>query len=169
MMTTALPAPLDSPAARVEGEEDPLDLVFIEGFAGSTVIGIHESELHLPQTILIDVCAGLARVRACESDRIGDTLDYGALRVRLQRLMAQHRVQLLEALAEQVAHIVLQEFGARWVRVRVAKPRKFDDTAAVGVVIERRCEAPAAAAGRAGGLRLIGAGLVPGSRLGGEQ
>jgi len=169
MMTTALPAPLDSPAARVEGEEDPLDLVFIEGFAGSTVIGIHESELHLPQTILIDVCAGLARVRACESDRIGDTLDYGALRTRLQRLMAQHRVQLLEALAEQVAHIVLQEFGARWVRVRVAKPRKFDDTAAVGVVIERRRETLAGAAGRATGLRLIGAGLVPGSRLGGEQ
>ena len=168
MTTAAMNAPLDGPVARTDGAQEPLDLVFIEGFAGSTVIGIHESELHLPQTILIDVCAGLARVRACESDRIGDTLDYGALRVRLQRLMAQHRVQLLEALAEQVAHIVLDEFGARWVRVRIAKPRKFDDTAAVGVMIERRRERVAGAAARVAGLRLIGAGLVPGSRLGGS-
>jgi dihydroneopterin aldolase len=169
MMTAAMTEPLDRPTPRDDGDGEPLDLVFIDGFAGSTVIGIHESELHLPQTILIDVCAGLSRVRACASDRIGDTLDYGELRTRLQRLMAEHRVQLLEALAEQVAHIVLLEFGARWVRVRVAKPRKFDDTAAVGVVIERRRETVRGAGGRAASLKLIGAGLVPGSRLGGDE
>jgi dihydroneopterin aldolase len=168
MMTAAMTAPLDRPVPRADGAEEPLDLVFIDGFAGSTVIGIHESELHLPQTILIDVCAGVSRTHACESDRIGDTLDYGVLRTRLQRLMAEHGVQLLEALAQQVAHIVLLEFGARWVRVRVAKPHKFDDTAAVGVLIERRREAPPAVVGRAASLRLIGAGLVPGSRLGGD-
>jgi dihydroneopterin aldolase len=168
MMTAAMTAPLDRPMPRIGGEEDPLDLVFIEGFTGSTVIGIHESELHRPQTILIDVCAGLPRARACESDRIVDTLDYGELRTRLRQLMAQHRVQLLEALAEQVAHIVLLEFGAHWVRVRVAKPRKFDDTAAVGVMIERRRETLPGAV-RTISLRLIGAGLVPGSRLGGDE
>jgi dihydroneopterin aldolase len=169
MMTASVTAPLDRAVPRVGAEEEALDLVFIEGFAGSTVIGIHESELHLPQTILIDVCAGLSRARACDSDRIADTLDYGELRLRLQELMAQHRVQLLEALAEQVAHIVLLEFGARWVRVRVAKPRKFEDTAAVGVVIERRRETLQGAVARATSLRLIGAGLVPGSRLGGDE
>jgi dihydroneopterin aldolase len=163
MMSVAMNAPLDSPAPAPAGAPEPLDLVFIEGFAGTTVIGIHESELHLPQTVLIDVCAGLPRVPACDTDRIGDTLDYGELRLRLQRLMTQHGVQLLEALAERVAHIVLDEFGAAWVRVRVAKPRKFDDTAAVGVVIERRREPVASAAGRAATLRLIAAGMVPGS------
>jgi dihydroneopterin aldolase len=165
MMSAAMNTPLDSPAAGPAGASEPLDLVFIEGFAGSTVIGIHESELHLPQTVLIDVCAGLPRVPACDTDRIADTLDYGELRLRLQRLMAEHGVQLLEALAERVAHIALDEFGAHWVRVRVAKPRKFDDTAAVGVVIERRRPAGAAAAGRAATLKLIAAGMVPGSHL----
>ncbi|MEP6503931.1 MAG: dihydroneopterin aldolase [Betaproteobacteria bacterium] len=167
MSTTT--APLDRPNPRGDGAEEALDLVFIEGFEGSTVIGIHESELHLPQTILIDVCAGLARARACETDRIGDAGDYGELRTRLRRLMAQHGVQLLEALAEQVAHIVLLEFGALWVRVRIAKPRKFDDTQAVGVMIERRRETLPGTATRATSLRLIGAGLVPGSRLGGDE
>ena len=165
MMPAAMNMPLDRTAASPDHAGEPLDLVFIEGFAGSTVIGIHESELHLPQTVLIDVCAGLARVPACDTDRIADTLDYGELRLRLQRLMSEHGVQLLEALAERVAHIALDEFGARWVRVRVAKPHKFDDTAAVGVVIERRRDPVASAAGRAATLKLIAAGMVPGSDL----
>jgi dihydroneopterin aldolase len=140
-----------------------LDLVFIEGFSGRTVIGIHASELHAPQPVTIDLCAGVPRLHACESDAIADTIDYGELRGRLHRLLREHRVQLLEGLAEQVAHIALHEFHAHWVRVRVGKPRKFEDTECVGVVIERRRALSPAAAGRAT-LRLIGRGLVPGSR-----
>jgi dihydroneopterin aldolase len=164
------PAPVTAPptAPATQPAEEPLDLVFIEGFRGHTVIGIHDSELHAPQPLVIDVCAGLPRVRACATDRIGDTLDYSALRLRLQRLMQEHGVRLLEALADQVAHIALDEFGAHWVRVRIAKPRKFDDVEAVGVQIERRREARSAA-GRVPSLTLIGAGLVPGSRLGASE
>jgi 7,8-dihydroneopterin aldolase/epimerase/oxygenase len=151
-------------AAPVAASE-PLDLIFIDGFVGLTVIGIHDSELHRPQPVAIDVCAGVPRARACDTDCIADTIDYGELRARLQRLMAEHRVQLLEALAEQVAHIALFEFDAQWVRVRVAKPHKFDDAAAVGVMIERRRTDQLDAGHRAAStLRLIGAGLVPGER-----
>ncbi|HEX7888137.1 MAG TPA: dihydroneopterin aldolase [Ramlibacter sp.] len=144
--------------------QEPLDLVFIEGFSGETVIGIHDSEMHAPQPVIIDLCAGIPRVLACETDRIADTIDYGALRERLQRLLREHGVQLLEALAEQVARIAIDEFHAHWVRVRVVKPRKFEDTAAVGVLIERRRPVPSPAAARAATLRLIGHGLVPGGR-----
>jgi len=144
----------------------PLDLVFIEGFVGQTVIGIHDSELQRPQPLEIDICIGLPRSRACDTDCIVDTVDYGLVRERLQRLLVQHHVKLLEALAEQVAHIALHEFGARWVRVRIAKPRKFDDTAAVGVVIERRRpvadDDPGSKAATA--LRLIASGLAPQGR-----
>lgn len=145
---------------------DPLDLIFIDGFVGETVIGIHDSELHRPQAVRIDLAAGVPRAGACHTDCIGDTIDYAALRGRLQQLLARHGVQLLEALAEQVAHIALHEFQAHWVRVRVVKPRKYDDTDAVGVLIERRrAPTPADAASRATGtLRLIGAGHVPRER-----
>ena len=143
----------------------PLDLVFIEGFVGETVIGIHDSELHRPQPLAIDVCLGVPRPRACDSDDIEDTIDYGALRQRLHRLLAEHSVRLLEAFAEQVAQIALVEFHAHWVRVRVAKPRKFDDAAAVGVQIERRrAGADESATPAARTLRLIGSGMVPGHR-----
>lgn len=142
----------------------PMDLIFIEGFTGQTVIGIHDSELHRPQPIVIDLHAGLVRSRACDTDRIGDTIDYGVVRERLQRLLAEHKVQLLEAFAETIAEILIGEFGARWVRVKVVKPRKFDDVQAVGVQIERFAPLGDAAQRGAAVLQLIGSGMVPGKR-----
>ena len=165
-MTTHRPSALPAMSHTVTvADEQALDLIFIDGFVGHTVIGIHDAELHRPQPLVIDVCAGLARARACDTDRIGDTLDYSELRLRLQRLLVEHRVKLLEALAEQIAQIVLYEFHAQWVRVRVAKPNKFDDVQALGVLIERRCSAAADDTPRNPAvLHLIGAGMVPGGR-----
>lgn len=158
------PAPAADDRLPAAAGPEPLDLVFIEGFSGETVIGIHDAELHAPQPVVIDVCAGRPRVAACDTDRIADTIDYGLLRERLRELLREHRVQLLEALAEQVARIAIDEFHAHWVRVRIVKPRKFEDTAAVGVTIERRRAPVLPGAARAATLRLIGHGLVPGGR-----
>jgi dihydroneopterin aldolase len=154
------------PGPSADTDSPPLDLIFIDGFIGHTVIGIHTSELHEPQPLVIDICAGTPRSPACDSDNIAHTLDYSVLRERLHVLLREHRVQLLEAFAEQVATIVLQEFGALWVRVRVAKPRKFEDVASVGVQIERRrtASAPHGAQRGAAVLQLIASGMVPGQR-----
>jgi 7,8-dihydroneopterin aldolase/epimerase/oxygenase len=146
-------------------DETPLDLIFIEGFRARTVIGIDLGELHAAQPLHIDVHAGVPRAKACDSDQIGDTIHYGLVRERLHRLMAEHRVQLLEALAQNIADILIDEFGARWVRVRVVKPNKFADVDALGVQIERRAQPLLAPAPRsqpgAAVLRLIGSGMVP--------
>jgi 7,8-dihydroneopterin aldolase/epimerase/oxygenase len=143
----------------------PLDLIFVEGFRGHTVIGIDASELDEPQPLVIDVHAGVPRAKACDTDRIGDTIHYGLVRERLLRLMTEHRFQLLEALAETIADIVIGEFGARWVQVKVVKPHKFADVDAVGVQIERRARPgeDTLARGHHGAavLRLIGNGMVP--------
>ncbi len=170
----SVPQPIFPAGPEPVAAAEPLDLIFIEGFVGQTVIGIHETELHRPQPLQIDLCVGVPRARACDTDQIGDTVDYGELRVRLHTLLREHKVQLLEALAEQIAHIALVEFHGHWVRVRIAKPRKFDDVQAVGVMIERRRSAamdvagPSAVAtlpGRgAAVLSLIGRGMVPGGR-----
>lgn len=129
-------------AAPAGGREAPvgetMDLIFIEGFEGETVIGINKDELTLPQPVRIDLVAGLPRSRACETDRIADTIDYGAVHDALTRLLASHKVQLLEALAESIANLLIGTFGAHWVRVVLVKPRKFANVSAVGVAIERR-------------------------------
>ncbi len=155
---------LPAPAPRTPPDADaaaPLDIVFVEGLRGETVIGIDDGELHAPQPLVIDVHAGVPRFRACDTDSIGDTIHYGVVRERLLRLLAEHRVQLLEALAERIAAILVGEFGAAWVRVKVVKPRKFADVDAVGVLIERRAPPPERGAAL---VRLIGSGLAPGRR-----
>lgn len=160
-MTSARPQHFAAPTTAAEAA--PLDLIFIEGFRGETVIGIHESELHHPQPLVIDLQAGLPRAMACSTDHIADTIDYGVVRGRLQTLMQHHGVTLLEALAEKIAQMLLMEFRAAWVKVKVVKPHKFDDVAAVGVMIERsQRDVPAAQSGRSAQvLRWIGSGMVP--------
>ncbi|WP_077034781.1 dihydroneopterin aldolase [Pelomonas sp. KK5] len=154
-------------APTATAEPQGLDVIFIEGLRADTIIGIYDSELHAPQPLVIDVQAGVPHARACDTDRIGDTIDYGRVRERLLRLLAEHRLQLLEALAETIAsEILIGEFGARWVRVKVVKPRKFDDVQAVGVMIERW--APASSHQQhqhsATVLQLLGSGMCPGER-----
>ncbi|MDE1179154.1 dihydroneopterin aldolase [Paraburkholderia sp.] len=116
----------------------PMDIVYIEGFTGRTVIGIDPSELHVPQIVKMSLAIGVPTIRACTSDRIDDTVNYAAVRDALHALLASHGTQLLEALAEKVAQLLIGQFGAHWVRVSLAKPAKFDDVESVGVLIERR-------------------------------
>jgi 7,8-dihydroneopterin aldolase/epimerase/oxygenase len=151
--------PVEATRATENRADAALDLIFIEGLRAETIIGIDSVELHRPQPLDIDVVLGVPSVAACQSDRIGDTIHYGEVREAILELLRDHRLQLLEALAEEIAQIALGRFGATWVRVRVAKPAKFADLTAVGVQIERRrviaAQRPAAV------LSLIGAGMVP--------
>lgn len=143
-----------------------LDLIFIEGFVGDTIIGIHDSELHRPQPLVIDLHAGVPHARACDTDRIADTIDYGVVAERLRRLLVEHRLTLLEAFAERIAEILIAEFGAQWVRVKVVKPRKFSDVAAVGVQIERVASQfePPRPGHSAAVVQLLASGMLPGPR-----
>lgn len=156
---------LSMPMPETEADGVAMDLIFIEGLRAETVIGIHDNELHVPQPLVIDVHAGVTQVRACDTDSIADTIDYSEVRARLLRLLAEHRIKLLEALAEHIADILIHEFGASWVRVKVIKPKKFDDVQAVGVQIERRRRSQDRHGQRsqraAAVLHLIGSGMVP--------
>jgi dihydroneopterin aldolase len=82
----------------------------------------------------------------------------------LHALLESHGVRLLEALAEAVARLLINDFGAHWVRVALAKPAKFDDVAAVGVQIERqRSDMPKPATAQSGlaDYASLGEGLIP--------
>ena len=144
-------------AADASGE--PMDVIFIEGLRAQTVIGIHQTELHRPQPVRVDIAAGVPRSLACRTDRIGDTIDYSELRTALLQLLATHKLQLLEALAEEMARLAIDDFGAHWVRVVLVKPAKFEDVESVGVAIERRRETRPRET--ASVLSLIASGLVP--------
>lgn len=137
-----------------------MDIVYIEGLTGQTVIGIDASELHDAQAVRMSLAIGVPSIRACVTDRIDDTVNYAAVREAIHALLASHGLQLLEALAERIAQLIIADFGAHWVRVDLAKPAKFDDVEAVGVVIERRRAREERPAGPVS-LAWIGRGYVP--------
>lgn len=154
----AEPSVLGEAASARPAVGEALDIVFIEDFVGETVIGIDSSEQHVPQPLRMNLTIGVPALRACTTDRIEDTINYAAVRAALHALLASHGVRLLEALAETVAQLLIRDFGAYWVRVSIAKPGKFDDVKAVGVVIERRRGAYRNAEPTWASL---GAGLIP--------
>jgi dihydroneopterin aldolase len=78
--------------------------------------------------------------RAGHTDDLADTLDYRDLYARVQGVMTGGPVNLLEALAEGVAHRVLEVERVTGVRVRVRKPhvRLGGPLAYAAVEVERR-------------------------------
>ena len=120
--------------------DNPFDIVYIKNLKGKTIIGICDDELFDPQEIVIDIAMGIPHIKACNSDNIKHTIDYDQVRSSVLDLMSNHSYKLLESFAECVAYLILEKFGAHWVRINIAKPRKYDDVDSVGITIERTKE-----------------------------
>jgi dihydroneopterin aldolase len=120
-----------------------MDIVYIRDLRINALIGVYEWERRIRQTLALDLDIGIDGRCAAASDAVGDTVDYGAVATRLVAFGEASRFELIETLAEQVAAIVLGEFKAPWVRIRISKRGAVPGAADVGVIIERGCDARA--------------------------
>ena len=114
-----------------------MDIIFIDELRLPTLIGIYPREQTVAQTIEISLQIGTSTLNAGSSDDIRDTIDYASVVERLRADLAQQHFHLLEKLAEHVASVVLDDFGAHWVRISVAKLGVMSGVRRAGVVIER--------------------------------
>jgi dihydroneopterin aldolase len=117
-----------------------MDKIFIQELKVQTHLGVPEWERMTPQTIILDIELEMPHSRSCQTDAIEDTLDYGQIVARIRETLAKNSFYLVEALAEHVCQLTLKEFGAPWVKVRVAKTGVLPAVKALGVVIERRAD-----------------------------
>jgi dihydroneopterin aldolase len=115
-----------------------MNTIFIHDLRVETRIGVYDWEQHLAQPLRLDLELGLPSDAAFTSDNFRDALDYSAVVKRLQALAADHPHKLMERFAQAVADIVLGEFHAPWVKVRVAKLAPIAGVRELGVSIERR-------------------------------
>ena len=67
-----------------------------------------------------------------------DALDYAAVVKRLQVFASDHPHKLLERFAQAIADLLMNEFGAPWAKVRVAKLAPITGVKELGIVIERK-------------------------------
>ncbi|MBX3691824.1 dihydroneopterin aldolase [Dokdonella sp.] len=114
-----------------------MDTVFIEDLRIDTVIGIYDWERRIRQTVALDIEMRFDNTKPAATDRIEDTLDYKAVAKRLIAFVEAAEFQLVEALAERCAAIILDEFAVDHVSLRLAKPGAVRGSRAVGVRIER--------------------------------
>jgi dihydroneopterin aldolase len=114
-----------------------MDIIFINDLRASTLIGIYPREKAMRQTIEISLQIGTSTASAGASDDIRDTIDYAMVVERLHAELGARHFNLLERLAEYVATLLLEDFGATWVRVSIAKLGMLRGVQRVGVVIER--------------------------------
>lgn len=114
-----------------------MDFIFIRELRLETLVGFHKRELVVPQTIQLDLEIGIADAKVFASDKVADCIDYDRVTTRIRELLAKQRYNLVEALADRVARMVLEEFGASRVKVSVAKLGVLKNAGLVGVTVER--------------------------------
>jgi dihydroneopterin aldolase len=119
-----------------------MNSIFIHDLRLDTKVGVYDWERQLPQTVRIDVDIGLPSTRPFETGELTDAIDYAAVVARIRAFGASHDHALLERFAEALASLVLDEFGAQSVKLRVAKLGALPGVREIGVAIERDAGMP---------------------------
>ncbi len=114
-----------------------MDIVYLHGLRLETIIGIWEWERQVRQTVVVDLDLGTDIAQAASSDAIEDTVDYKEVANRLVKLANESEFLLVEALAENISEILINDFGVEWLRIRINKQGALTGVRDVGVIIER--------------------------------
>src|SRR4051795_9495090 len=117
-----------------------MDKIFLSALNVECIVGIWEWERRVKQTVIIDLEMAADIRRAAASDRIEDTLDYKRVAKRLLAFVGESQFNLVETLAEQIARVLVIEFGVSWVKVRLNKQGAIRGARDVGIEIERRTQ-----------------------------
>jgi len=115
-----------------------MDKTFIKDMLVRGIIGIRDWERVKVQDILINVTVFSDTLQAAESDDIVDCVDYSTLAKKIQTHAETAARFTVEALANDLAKICLQEKSVQKVIVRVEKPGAVRFAKSVGVEVERK-------------------------------
>ncbi len=99
---------------------DRIRIVDLEVFANH---GVFPEERKLGQKFLVSCVLHIDLQRACASDRLSDSIDYGAVCRLIERTMRENTFDLIERAAEEVAQVVLVTYPAvKRIDLELKKP-----------------------------------------------
>jgi len=99
------------------------DVIQLRGLRVVGICGALPEEQERAQPFEVDVDVETDVSKAGASDRLDDTLDYGAMAAAVEALVANGRFVLLEAMATRIADALLADVRAQAVIVTVRKLR----------------------------------------------
>ncbi len=114
-----------------------MDKIFIKDLLVRGIIGVRDWEREKPQDILINIVVFSDTRRAGETDNLADCVDYSALSKKVQAHAESVKRLTVEALANDLAKLCLEQEEIKKVIVRVEKPGVVRFAKSVGVEIER--------------------------------
>ncbi|MBI4223931.1 MAG: dihydroneopterin aldolase [Deltaproteobacteria bacterium] len=115
------------------------DKIIIQGLKTQCVIGDYEWERKRPQAVILNLelecdCKPAGLKDALEAGMV----DYSQVTEKVLGFIETSSFHLIEALAEQVAHLCLNNFDIQGIRLRLSKPAALRATETVSVEIYRR-------------------------------
>jgi dihydroneopterin aldolase len=114
-----------------------MNQLFLRDIRLEAKVGIYKRERVTSQPIALDLEIELPTDRVFASGKVADTIDYAVVVARIRTELEARRFGLVEELAEFIARLLLDEYGAPRVRVSIAKLGIMKDVGRVGVTIER--------------------------------
>ena len=114
-----------------------MDKIFIKDLLVHGIIGINPDERERLQDILINITIFRDTRRTAATDNLKYSVSYSDLARKIKSHTEQAARLTVEALAQDLADICLQENGVEKVIVRVEKPEAVKFARSVGIQIER--------------------------------
>ena len=114
-----------------------MDIIYLHDLAIDCVIGAWDWERKITQTVYVDLDMAWDTSKAGKSDALEDTLSYKDISKTVSELVIEGKFMLVEAMAAEIADLLLHEFKVPWCRVRINKKGAVRDAQDVGVIIER--------------------------------
>ena len=117
------------------------DYVSIRDLHVPAVIGVHDWEREIEQTLIVSVEMAADVRQAAASDDLADALDYSAVAETIAAVLREGKFRLIETAAERVAERLLADFRLPWLRLELRKPITTGGYTAI-ITLERARENP---------------------------
>ncbi len=111
--------------------------VFVRDLDLMALIGIYDHEKVKPQRIVVNVDLSVQESAGPMSDEIDHVVSYEIVVKKIETIVAEGHVNLVETLAEKFAEACLRDKRVLAARVRIEKPDIIKNARSVGVEIER--------------------------------
>jgi dihydroneopterin aldolase len=98
------------------------DYVSVKDLSVAAVIGVHDWEREIEQSLLVSVDMAADVRKAAASDDLGDALDYSAVAETIAAVLREGKFCLIETAAERIAERLLADFRLPWLRLELRKP-----------------------------------------------
>ena len=121
----------------VASSEARLRHVFVRDLEVMATLGIHEHEKVTPQRIVVNIDLSVKEGDDPLIDDISNVVSYEIVVKKVEAIIAQGHVNLVETLAELFAQACLKDKRVVTARVRIEKPDIIPNARSVGIEIER--------------------------------